>query len=70
MSKPQITVRLSPSLLNSLNEYVEETGSSKTDVVASALSQYLGCAENIPLVQRLAELERRMVRVETQIETN
>ncbi len=70
MTKPQITIRLSPSLLNSLNQYVEETGTSKTDVVVSAIAQYLGCAESMPLSQRLAELERRIAAVETKIEAN
>ncbi len=70
MTKPQITVRISPSLLNSLNQYVEETGTSKTDVVISAIAQYLGNAESMPFSQRLAELERRMAAVETKIEAN
>ncbi|MFN6198771.1 MAG: hypothetical protein ACK4YS_09235 [Aphanizomenon sp.] len=38
MSKPQIAIRLSPSLLQELNNYVELTGTSKTDVVVSALA--------------------------------
>jgi predicted DNA-binding protein len=57
MSKPQIAIRLSPSLLQELNNYVELTGTSKTDVVVSAISQYIGCADNMPLSQRVAELE-------------
>ena len=54
MTKPQITVKLSPYLLTELNHYVEKTGTSKTDVVLSAIAQYLGCAENVPLSQRVA----------------
>ena len=57
MGKPQIAIRLSPSLLQELNNYVELTGTSKTDVVVSAISQYIGCADNMPLNQRVAELE-------------
>ena len=60
MSKPQIAIRLSSSLLQELNNYVELTGTSKTDVVVSAISQYLGCADNVPLNQRVGELERRL----------
>ncbi|MDJ0575147.1 MAG: hypothetical protein QNJ65_08275 [Xenococcaceae cyanobacterium MO_234.B1] len=41
MGKPQITVRLSPSLLTELNHYVEKTGTSKTDVVVSAIRRSL-----------------------------
>ena len=65
MSKPQIAIRLSPSLLQELNNYVELTGTSKTDVVVSAISQYLGCADNVPLNQRVGELERRVRELES-----
>ncbi len=64
MGKPQITVRLSPSLLTELNHYVEKTGTSKTDVVVSAIAQYLGCAENVPLNQRVAELEAKVEKIQ------
>ncbi|MCZ2207664.1 DNA-binding domain-containing protein [Cylindrospermopsis raciborskii] len=49
MSKPQITIRLSPSPLQELNNYVELNSTSKTDVVVSAIAQYLGCTDNVPL---------------------
>jgi hypothetical protein len=65
MSKPQIAIRLSPSLLQELNNYVELTGTSKTDVVVSAISQYIGCADNVPLNQRVGELERRVRELES-----
>ena len=68
MGKPQITVRLSPSLLMELDQYIERTGTSKTEVVVSAIAQYLGCTKEVPLSQRMAELERRMAAVETKIE--
>ena len=64
MTKPQITVRLSPSLLAELNHYVEKSGTSKTDVVVSVIAQYLGCADNVPLTQRIAELEMRVNQLE------
>ncbi|MEI3649212.1 MAG: DNA-binding domain-containing protein [Dolichospermum lemmermannii FEM_B0920] len=74
MSKPQIAIRLSPSLLQELNNYVELTGTSKTDVVVSAIpterfaiAQYLGCVDNVPLNQRMGELERRMSELERKV---
>jgi predicted DNA-binding protein len=67
MSKPQISIRLSPSLLQELNNYVELTGTSKTDVVVSAISQYIGCADNVPLNQRVGELERRLTELESKL---
>ena len=48
--------------------YLEQVGTSKTDVVVSAIAQYLGCAENVPLSQRVAELERRMAAMESKVE--
>ena len=60
MGKPQIAVRVPPPLLAELNSYVEKTGTSKTDVVVGALAQYLGCAENVPLSQRMAALEAKV----------
>ncbi|OBQ41451.1 MAG: DNA-binding domain-containing protein [Anabaena sp. MDT14b] len=67
MSKPQIAIRLSPSLLQELNNYVELTGTSKTDVVVSAIAQYLGCADNVPLNQRMGDMERRMSELERKV---
>ena len=64
MAKSQIAVRVPPSLLAELNQYVEKTGTSKTDVVVSAIAQYLGCADSVPLSQRMAELERRLAELE------
>ena len=68
MGKPQIAIRLSPSLLQELNNYVELTGTSKTDVVVSAISQYLGCTDNVPLNQRMAELEKRLRELESKFD--
>ncbi len=67
MNKPQITVRISPSLLMELNNYVEKTGTSKTDVVTSAIATYLGCGSAVPLSQRVAEMEMRMENLEAEV---
>ena len=66
MGKPQITVRLSPSLMGELKQYIESTGTSKTDVVVSALAQYLGCTKEVPLSQRMAEVEKRLAALEAE----
>ena len=70
MVKPQITVRLSPSLLAELNHYVENAGTSKTDVVVSAIAQYIGCNESVRLSQRVAELELQMKELKTLIKSD
>ncbi|MEI6445523.1 MAG: DNA-binding domain-containing protein, partial [Nostocales cyanobacterium ELA583] len=57
-----------PSLLQELNNYVELTGTSKTDVVVSAISQYIGCADNMPLNQRMGELEKRLRELESKFD--
>ncbi len=66
MGKPQIAVRIPPSLMEKLNSYVEHTGSSKTEVIVSALAKYLNCTEAIPLGERMAEFERRLAALETE----
>ncbi|GCE59809.1 hypothetical protein MiAbB_01728 [Microcystis aeruginosa NIES-4285] len=67
MGKPQIAVRIPPPLLAELNQYVERVGTSKTDVIVSAIAAYLGCAETVPLSQRMAELERKVAELEAQM---
>jgi len=69
MGKPQIAVRIPPPLLAELNQYVERVGTSKTDVIVSAIAQYLGCAETVPLSQRMAEVERKVAELEATIKT-
>ncbi len=67
MARPQIVIRIPPKIFEQLNTYIEQTGVSKTDVVLGALANYLGCAENLPLSQRVAQLEARMVQMEALI---
>jgi hypothetical protein len=64
MGKPHLAIRIPPSLLAELNSYVERVGTSKTDVVVSAIAAYLGCAETVPLSQRMAEVERKVAELE------
>ena len=70
MRKPQIAVRVPPYLFEQLNEYVEETGTSKTEVVITAIAEYLGCADSVPLSQRMAELERRFTELENSLKSS
>lgn len=67
MSKPQLAVRIPPELLKELNSYIEKTHTSKTDVVVSAIAQYLGCTQDMPLPRRLDEFERRLLALETEV---
>ena len=65
MVRPQIAIRLPPSLMDKLNQYVKRTGASKTEVMVGALAQYLDCPESIPLSQRMVEVERRLAVLES-----
>jgi hypothetical protein len=38
MGKPHLAVRIPPALLAELNSYVEQVGTSRTDVVVSAIA--------------------------------
>ena len=67
MIKPQITIRLSPSLLSELNQYVESTGTSKTEVVVSAIAQYLGCVDQVSMNQRITDLENKVAKLEFEV---
>ncbi len=64
MSKGQIAVRVPQPLLDRLNDYVRRTGASKTDVVIGAISNYLGCEEDVSLHQKMNELEKRVASLE------
>jgi len=64
MAKPTIGIRLPPSLMDKLNQYVKRTGVSKTEVMVGALAHYLDCPESIPLSQRMIDMERRMAELE------
>ncbi|MGK7878461.1 MAG: DNA-binding domain-containing protein [Xenococcaceae cyanobacterium] len=70
MTKSQIAVRIPPLLLERLNSYVKRTGTSKTEVVVGAIAEYLGCAEDIPLTQRMARLEERMAELEALVKAD
>lgn len=70
MGKPQLVVRVPTSLLDDLNGYVEATGISKTDVVVSAIAQYLGSNESVPLTQRMAKLELKVLNLEALVKKN
>ena len=64
MTRPQIVIRIPQYLLEHLNTHMEQTGASKTEVVVSALAEYLATVESLPLTQRVTELEARMAQME------
>jgi predicted DNA-binding protein len=68
LKKSQISVRVPLPLLGKLERYIKQTGASKTDVVVSALAQYLDSAEDIPLSQKVIELEQKLFNIGKRLE--
>ena len=64
MTKSQIAIRVPPSLLQELNQFVQKSSTSKTDVVVNAIASYLNCPEKVTLSQKISELERRIAKIE------
>ena len=58
--KSQIAVRIPRNLFNKLKRYVQQTGISQTDAIVSALAYHLDSVEDVPMIQRLLELEKRV----------
>ena len=70
MSRFQLAVRIPRFLHEKLNSYVDSTGASKSEVVVGALAHYFGCTEDLPISQRVSELEARMAAMEQKMRTN
>ena len=70
MTKSQISVRITSSLLEKLNGYVDNTGATKTEVIVGALAQYLDCTQDLSMPKRMAEMERKMAILETKVTRN
>ena len=51
-------------LFKKLNAHIQKTGSSQTKVVISALEKYLDTPEEIPLPERVLNLEKRVAALE------
>jgi predicted DNA-binding protein len=64
MSTVQLGIRIPSSLNQRLTAFVAQTGMSKTEVVTSALASYMGCAEDVPLNERVASLEAKVMVLE------
>ena len=66
MATQQLNLKVPVSIYQRLDEYVERTGVTKTEVVVNALAQYLGCEENVALLQRVAHIEARLAMLEAE----
>lgn len=65
MKTVQLGIRIPANLNDRLTTFMEQTGISKTEAVVSALASYLECTEEISLTKRMANIEARMVQLES-----
>jgi hypothetical protein len=64
MDTVQLGIRIPSSLNQRLTTFMAQTGMSKTEVVVSALASYLGCTEEVPLIERVTSLEAKLTVLE------
>jgi len=64
MSSVSVGVRIPSNLYERLLAHASKVHASKSEVVISALANYLGCTEDVPLSQKVANLEKRIVELE------
>jgi hypothetical protein len=67
MKSAHISVRIPPKLHEELRVYVEQNGLSKTEVVVSALAEYLQCQSEVSLSQKIVNFEKRLAQLETKV---
>jgi hypothetical protein len=60
MSSVSVGVRIPSNLYDKLLAHTSKAHSSKSDVLISALASYLGATEDLPLSQRVADLEAQV----------
>jgi len=54
MNTVQLGIRIPSNLNQRLTAFMAQTAMSKTEVVVSALASYLGCTEEVPLIEQVA----------------
>jgi predicted DNA-binding protein len=62
-----VGARIQPSLYDKLLEYMERVGVTKSEFLTTALVHYLGAIEDLPLSQRVLELEQRVAVLEARV---
>ena len=60
MSSVSVSVRIPSNLHEKLLAHTSKVDVSKSEVIISALAQYLGCTEDIPLIPAIAPYELEM----------
>ncbi len=65
MSSVSVGVRIPINLYEKLITHTNKVQMSKSEVVISALANYLECTEDIPISQRVADLESKVEELQT-----
>jgi hypothetical protein len=52
--------------MRKLETHIQRTGMSQTEIVISALANYLGSTEDLPIIDRLVLLEERVAALEAE----
>ncbi|WP_013324629.1 hypothetical protein [Gloeothece verrucosa] len=60
----QMALRVPPSLFEKLKLHAQNVNVTKTEVVLSALAQYLNSTEDVPTSVKVAQLEKRVGELE------
>ena len=65
MSSVSVDARIPSNLYEKLINHAHKIDTSKSEVIISALAKYLNATEDVPLSVRVANLEKRIVALET-----
>lgn len=68
MSSVSVGVRIPSNLYKKLLDHAGKVHVSKSRVMISALAQYLESTEDIPLSQRMTEVEKKLAVLESKVE--
>lgn len=69
MSNIAIGIRIPARLHQRLEEYRNKAHLTKSEVIVSAIAQYLGAVEDVPFSQRVIDLEERVALLEAEMKT-
>lgn len=64
MTTVHVGVRVPDSLYEKLSDHAQHSNLSRSEVILSALAQYLKSTEDVPLAARVNEIEKRLAEVE------
>ncbi|NET58345.1 MAG: hypothetical protein F6K47_19970 [Symploca sp. SIO2E6] len=67
MALPQLNIRIPPHIDERFKTHATRNGTTKTEVVLSALALYLDCAEDVPLREKVAVIEERLAALEAEV---